>query len=90
MGDGSSYGFVTKLCLTLCNPTDYNRQAPLSMGFSSQEYWSGLPFLSPGDLLTQGLNSCLPQLLHWQEDSLSLELPGKPLVVRKQFKLLFN
>ena len=68
MGDGSSYGFVPKLCLTLCNPTDYNRQAPLSMGFSSQEYWSGLPLLSPGDPLTQGWN---PRLLHWQADSLS-------------------
>ena len=31
-------------------------QAPPSMGFSRQEYWSGLPFLSPGDLLTQGSN----------------------------------
>ena len=36
-------------------------QAPPSMGFSRQEYWSGLPFLSPGDLPTQGLN---PHLQH--------------------------
>ena len=35
-------------------------QAPLSMGFSRQEYWSGLPFPSPGDLPTQGLNPGLP------------------------------
>ena len=34
-------------------------QAPLSMGFSRQEYWSGLPFPSPGDLPDQGLNSGL-------------------------------
>ena len=32
------------------------RQAPLSMGFSRQEYWNGLPFPSPGDLLAQGWN----------------------------------
>ena len=32
------------------------RPAPLSMGFSRQEYWSGLPFPPPGDLLTQGSN----------------------------------
>ena len=32
---------------TLCNPTDSNPQAPLSLGFSRQEYWSGLPFPSP-------------------------------------------
>ena len=45
---------VAQSCLTLCNPTDC--QAPLSMGFSRQESWSGLPSLPPGDLLTQGLN----------------------------------
>ena len=42
-------------------------QAPLSMGFSRQEYWSGLPFPSPGQLPTQGLNPGLPhcrQTLH--------------------------
>ena len=36
---------VDQLCLTLCDP-----QAAVSMGFSMQEYWSGLPFPSPGDL----------------------------------------
>ena len=34
-------------CLTLCNPMDSSHQAPLSMGFSKQEYWRGLPFPSP-------------------------------------------
>ena len=39
---------VAKLCPTLCDPAwPVARQAPLSMGFSRQEYWSGLPFLSP-------------------------------------------
>ena len=37
-------------------PWTVANQAPPSMGFSRQEYWSGLPFPSPGDLLTQGLN----------------------------------
>ena len=46
-------------------------QAPLSMGFLKQEYWSGLPFPSPGDLLS---------LLHWQVDSLLLASPRKPHV----------
>ena len=45
------------------------RQAPLSMGFSRQEYWSGLPFPTPGDLPDQGSNPCLWCLLHWQTDS---------------------
>ena len=37
-------------------------QAPLSMGFSGQEYWSGLPFLSPGDLPDPGIEPVLPSL----------------------------
>ena len=42
---------VAKSCLILCDPMNCTaRQAPLSMGFSRQEYWSGLPFPSPGDL----------------------------------------
>ena len=42
------YGdFVTKSCPTLATPWAVARQAPLSMGFSRQEYWSGLPFPSP-------------------------------------------
>ena len=42
-------------CLTLCHPMDLVRQAPLSMGFSRQEYWSGLPCPSPGDLADPGV-----------------------------------
>ena len=52
------------------------RQAPLSMGFSRQEYWSGLPFPSPGDLPNPGIEPGSPAL--WA-DSLTAELPGKPL-----------
>ena len=48
------------------------RQTPLSMGFSRQEYWSGLPFPSPGTFPKQGLNPCFPRLLHWQAGSLPL------------------
>ena len=43
----SSGGLDDKLCLTLATPWTIARQAPLSMGFSRQEYWSGLPFPSP-------------------------------------------
>ena len=51
---------VAQLCLTLCNPqtTDPQtvvHQGPLSMEFSRQEYWSGLPFPSPGDLPDPGI-----------------------------------
>ena len=41
-------GLVSQSCLTHCKPT-VALQAPLSMGFSRQEYWSGLPFPSPGE-----------------------------------------
>ena len=41
-------------CLILCDPMDCS-QAPLSMGFSRQEYWSGLPFPPPGDLPNLGI-----------------------------------
>ena len=42
------------------------RQTPLSMGFPRPEYWSGLPFPPPGDLLDQGIKSASPA---WQVDS---------------------
>ena len=50
-------------------------QAPPSMGFSRQEYWSGLPFPSPGDLPDSGIIHGSPAL---QADSLPSEPPGKP------------
>ena len=53
-------------------------QDPLSMGFPKQEYWSGLPFPSPGDLPNLEIKTCLLRLLHWQADSLPLVPPGKP------------
>ena len=46
---------VTQLCPTLCNPMAITHQTPLSMGFSRQEYWSGLPFPSPGYLPNSGI-----------------------------------
>jgi len=50
-------------------------QAPLSMGFSRQGYWSGLPFPSPGDLPNPGIEPGSPTL---QGDALPSEPPGKP------------
>ena len=51
----------------------------LFLGFSRQEYWSGLPYLLQGIFPTQGSDPCLLHLLHWQEGSLQLVPPGKPL-----------
>ena len=52
-----------QLCLTLCNPTDCSlHQAPLTMGFSRQEYWNKLPFLPLGDLPHPGIQLLSPAL----------------------------
>ena len=56
-------------------PWTEDRQAPLSMGFSREEYWSGLPFPSPGDLSDPGTEPVSPAL---QADTLRSEPPGKP------------
>ena len=56
-------------------PWTVAHQAPLSMGFSRPEYWSGLPFPSPGDLPNSGIE---PRSPTWQADSLPAEPPGKP------------
>ena len=51
---------VTQLCQTLCDPMDCSPQAPLSMGFSSEEYWGALLFPPPRDLPDPGIE--LPSL----------------------------
>ena len=61
---------VTQSCPTLCGPVDLAYQAPPSMGFSRQEYWSGLPFPSPGDLPDSGIELGSPAL---QADALPSE-----------------
>ena len=46
---------LVQSCLTLCDPRTVAHQAPLSMGFYRQEYWSGLPFPPPRDLPDPGI-----------------------------------
>ena len=58
----------------LCNPFDCSPQAPLSMGFPRQQYWSGLPFPSPGDFHNPGNKPRSPAL----QVELTTEPPGKP------------
>ena len=66
---------VTQSCPTVCDPWTVAHQASPSMGFSRQEYWSGLPFPSPGDLLDPGIEPRSPAL---QVDSLPTEPQRKP------------
>ena len=62
-------------CLTL---------VPLSIGFSRQEYWSRVQFPTSGDLSDPGMESTSISLLHWQEDSLPLVTPGKPMIAARK------
>ena len=66
---------VTQLCPTFGTPCTVACQAPPFMGFSRQEYWSGLPFPFQGNLSNPGIESRSPTL---QADSLLSEPPGKP------------
>ena len=66
----------TQPCPTLVIPWTVPHQAHLSMGFSRQEYWSGLSFPTPGDLPDPGTEPMALDVLHWQPDSLALRHPG--------------
>ena len=59
-------------------------QSPQSMEFSRQEYWSGLPFPSPGDLPNPGIETSSPTL---QADTLPSEPPGKPKSIKSYSKI---
>ena len=59
-------------------------QAAPSVGFSRQEYWSGLPFPSPGDLPNPGIE---PESPEFQADALTSEPPGKPKLIFTVYQL---
>ena len=70
---GGGAGLVAKMCPTLATPWTVARQPPLSMGFSRQKHWSGLPFPFPVDLPSPGIEPRSPAL---QADSLPSEPPA--------------
>ena len=65
--DTAEKGFCTRLTPNILDPVDH--QAPLFLGFPRQEYWSGLPFPSPGDLPDPGIEpthvSCVSSICRW-------------------------
>jgi len=73
-GEPQSAWVLAQSCPTLCNLMDCDHQAPQSMGFSRQEYWSGLPFPSPEFLPHPEIEPRSPAL---QGDCLPLETLGK-------------
>ena len=68
------YQLLSHVQLNSATPLTVVYQAPLSMEFTRQEYWSGLPFPSPGDVQDPGVKS---RSLTLQADSLPFEPPGK-------------
>ena len=83
---GGGGGLVSKSCLTLVIPWTVAYQAPLSMGCSKQEYWSGLPFPSPKDVPDPGIEPGSPAL---QGDSLLSEPPKCHTLNCKKLPLIF-
>ena len=80
------FSLVTKLCQILTTLWTIAHPAPLFMGFSSQEYWSGLPFLSPEDLSTV-IQPASPAL---SGRFFTTEPPGKPInVINTRLKCYF-
>ena len=77
---------VVQSCPTLCDPWTVAYQAPPSIAFSRQEDWSGLPFLSPGDLPDPGIEPRSPSL---QAGALPSELPGSWELLRPEVKPVY-
>ena len=69
---------ATQQSPTLCDSSDCGNQLPLSLGFSRQEYWSGLPFPSPGDLSHPGIELVSPAASVLIDRFFTTEPPGKP------------
>ena len=80
-------GLLTKSCLTLATPWTGAHQAPLSMGFPRQEYQSGLPFPSPGELPDPGIEPTSPAL---QAESLPVEPHRKPNLINYVHTVPYN
>ena len=74
---------VFQSCLTLCNPWTVAHQAPLSMEFSRQEYWSKLSFSPPGDLPDPGIEPMSPIAPALADGFFITKPPGKPLSFHK-------
>ena len=73
--ESESESEVAQSCPTLCDSWTVAHEAPPTMGFSRQDYWSGLPFPSPGDLPDPGIRPRSPAL---KADTLTSAPPGKP------------
>ena len=82
---------LLQLCPTLCDTVDYTaHQVPRPWDFPGKNTGLGCHFLLQGTFPTQGLNSHLLSLLHWQVDSLPLAQPGNPSPNKPYFLLFLH
>ena len=72
---------VAHSCPTLCDPWTVAHKAPPSLGFSRQEYWSGLPFPTPGDLPDPGIEPMSPVSPALAGGFVTTAPPGKPWLI---------
>ena len=84
---------VRQSCLTLCDPKTAAPQAPLSLGFSRQEYWSGLPFPTPGEQYGDSLKRLeiklpeIPLLGIYSEETRTEKYTGTPVFTAALFTI---
>ena len=78
---GSHVYVCAQSCLTLCDPMDCSHQTPLSMASPRREYWSGLPFPSPGDFPDPGIEPSSPMTPGMAGRVFTTVPPGRCLVL---------
>ena len=82
---------VAKSCPTFCDPMDCSLPGSSVHGFPRQEYWSGLPFPSPGDLLNLGIEAMSLASPALAREFFTTETLGKPTKLNSvHFKLTFT
>ena len=86
-GSCESESEVAQSCPTLCDPMDCSPPGFSIHEFSRQEYWSGLPFPSPGRLSNPGIKLLSPA---FQADALPSEPPGYPIILLNEESKLQN
>ena len=75
-----------QLCPTLCDSMDCSPPSPLSLGFSRQEYWSGVPCPPPGDPPNAGIEPASPAFFALQADSLPRATREAPVIYITTFQ----
>ena len=90
LGNHDHFAWALSCVWLFVTPWTVGHQAPLSLGFSRQEYWSALPFPHPGDLPDPGMEPMFPVSPTLQVDSLPLSHQGTPSLESRKMSRLFQ